>query len=107
MARSWQKTAIYSWNFNLFLTFFKDYGHVYVPNGEFWGSTGRPHIGDLVMNLFFNFGNHHPYWGWPKNAVWRRSFGADMDIAQRGGKIAAIMLTCIFDFRLSRNYADS
>ena len=31
-------------------------GHIFVPNGVFWGSTSRPHTGDLVMNLFFYFG---------------------------------------------------
>ena len=28
-------------------------GHIYASNGAFWGSTNRPHIGDLVMKLFF------------------------------------------------------
>ena len=46
------KTAIFSWNFDLFLTFFLDYDYIYVPKGTFWGSTSRPHIGDLVMGLF-------------------------------------------------------
>jgi len=56
MARKWQKTAIFSWNFDLFLTFFIDCGHIYVPNGMFWGSTSRPHIGDVVMSLFLLWG---------------------------------------------------
>ena len=56
MARKWQKTAIFSWNFDLLLTFFIDCGHIYVPNGMFWGSTSRPHIGDLVMSLFLLWG---------------------------------------------------
>ena len=47
------KTAISPCNFDLFLTVFIDYGHIYVPNRYFWGATSRPHIGDLVMNLFF------------------------------------------------------
>ena len=46
------KNGNFSWNFNLLLTFFIDYGHIYVPNGMFWGSTSRPHIEDLVMSLF-------------------------------------------------------
>ena len=52
----WQKTAIFSCNFDLFLIFYIDCGHIYVPNGMFWGSTGRPHIGDLVMSLFLLWG---------------------------------------------------
>ena len=48
------KTAILSWNSDLFLTFFIIRGgYFHIPNGVFWGSTSRPHIGDLVMNLFF------------------------------------------------------
>ena len=38
--------------FDLYLSFFIDYDHIYVPNGMKWGSTSRPHIGDLVMSLF-------------------------------------------------------
>ena len=38
------------------MTFFTDCGHIYVPNRMFWGSTGRPHIGDLVMSLFLLWG---------------------------------------------------
>ena len=51
------KTAIFSWNFDLFLTFFIDCGHNHVSNGEFWGSTSRPHIGDMEASLFY-FGVH-------------------------------------------------
>ena len=41
---------------DLFFTFFIiSCGHFYVPNGVFWGSSSRPHIGDLVMNLFTPF----------------------------------------------------
>ena len=32
-----------------------DCGHIYVPNGKLLGSTSRPHIGDLVMSLFYYF----------------------------------------------------
>jgi len=56
MARKWQKTAIFSWNFDLFLTFFMDCGHIYVPKGNIWGSTSRPHIGDMMMSLFSLWG---------------------------------------------------
>ena len=45
------KTAIFSLNFDLFLTFLIDCDHIHVPNGVFWGSISRPHIGDVVMSL--------------------------------------------------------
>ena len=32
---------------------FIDCGHIFVPNGVFWGSTSRPHIEDLVMGHIF------------------------------------------------------
>ena len=68
---SWQdigkKTAISSWNFDLFLTFFMDCGHIYFPKGHIWGSTSRPHIGDMMMSLFFTLGSTVHDWGWPKN----------------------------------------
>ena len=56
---SWQdngKNSHFSWNFDLFLTFFKDCDHIYVPNGPIWGSTERPYIGDVVMSLFLLWG---------------------------------------------------
>ena len=46
------KNGNFSWNFDLFLTFFIDCSHIHVSNGKFWGSISRPHIGDLMMNLF-------------------------------------------------------
>ena len=55
MARKWQKSVIFEWNFALFLSFFMDSGHIYVPSGVFWDFSSRTHIGDLVMNLFFTF----------------------------------------------------
>ena len=67
MARKRQKTAIFSCNFDLFLAFFIDCDHIYVPKGTNWGSTSRPHIGDLVMSLFFTLGSTVHDWGWPKN----------------------------------------
>ena len=39
-----------------FLPFSIDCSHIYVPKGVFWGSKGRPHIGDLVMSLFLLWG---------------------------------------------------
>ena len=61
------KMAIFSWNFDLFLTFFIDCDHIYVPKGDIWGSTSRPHIGDILMSLFFTLGPTVHDWGWPKN----------------------------------------
>ena len=49
------KTAIFSWNVDLFLTFFMDCVHIYVPNGMKWGSKSRPHIGDVVMSLVLHW----------------------------------------------------
>ena len=50
------KKAIFSWNFDLFLTFFIDCGHIYVPKLKTWGSTSSPHIGDKMMSLFSLWG---------------------------------------------------
>ena len=41
--------------------------YIYVPKGMFWGSTSRPNIGDLVINLLFNLGSNVHDWGWLKN----------------------------------------
>ena len=43
-----KKIVIFKWKLDLFLTLFRNYGHIYVPNGIFWGFSSRPHIGDLV-----------------------------------------------------------
>ena len=56
MARKWQKTAIFSCNFDLFLAVFIDCHHIYVPNGMKWGSTSSPHIGDIMMSFFSLWG---------------------------------------------------
>ena len=69
MARKWQKTAIFSCNFDLFLAFFIDCDHIYIPKRTNWGSSSRPHIGDLVMSLFFTLGSTGHGWGWHKNAI--------------------------------------
>ena len=47
-----EKTAILSWNFDLLLTFVIDCDHIYVIKGKNWGTTSRPHIGDVDMSLF-------------------------------------------------------
>ena len=83
MARKWQKTAIFSCNFDLFLAFFIDCDHIYVPKGTNWGSTSRPHIGDLVMSLFFTLGSTVHDWGWPKNGPFWTKNGQTWQACQR------------------------
>ena len=103
MARKWQKTAIFSWNFDLFLTFFIDCGHIYVPNGRFWGSTSRPHIGDLVMSLFFTLGSTVHDWGWPKNGpLWTKNGQTwqacqRSKVVQKGPKGTKMINQSVFD----------
>ena len=103
MARKWQKTAIFSWNFDLFLTFFIDCGHIYVPNGMFWGSTSRPHIGDLVMSLFFTLGSTVHDWGWPKNGPFWTKNGQTWQacqrskVVQKGPKGSKMVNLSVFD----------
>ena len=44
MARKWQKTAIFSCNFDLFLAVFIECDHIYVPNrlsGPFWTVSNK------------------------------------------------------------------
>ena len=66
-------------SFDLFLTFFTDCGHIYVPNRMYWGSTSRLQTEGLVMNLFFfTFGSTVHDWVWPKIGI----FGPKM--AQHG-----------------------
>ena len=40
-----------------------DCGHICVPKGKTWGSTSSPHIGDVVMSLFFYSGVHRSWLG--------------------------------------------
>ena len=75
--------AIFSWNFDLFLTFFMDCGHIYVPNRMKWGSTSSPHIGDVMMSLFFTLGSTVHDWGWPKNGPFWTKNGQTWQACQR------------------------
>ena len=77
------KTAIFSWNFDLFLTFFMDCGHIYVPKRKTWGSTSSPHIGDVMMSLFFTLGSTVHDWGWPKNGPFWTKNGQTWQACQR------------------------
>ena len=104
MARKWQKTAIFSCNFDLFLAFFIDCDHIYVPKGTNWGSTSRPHIGDLVMSLFFTLGSTVHDWGWPKNGPFWPKNGQTWQacqrskVAQKGSKGTQIVNLRLFDY---------
>ena len=70
------KTAIFHGILTyIFLTFFKDCDHIYVPNGPIWGSTERPYIGDVVMSLFLLWGRPFMTGDGPK----RVHFGPKMD----------------------------
>ena len=53
------KNGHFLWNFKPILDIFYC-GHIYVSNGRSWGTTSRPHLGDLVMNLFFTLGSTTP-----------------------------------------------
>ena len=65
-------TAIYckemaknsNFEFEFWLFFSKNFhsGHIYVPNGRFWGFSSRPHIGNLVVNLFLLWGPSFMTW---------------------------------------------
>ena len=46
------KDGQFSWDFGPISETILDCGHIYDPNGRFWGFTSRPHIGDVVMTLF-------------------------------------------------------
>ena len=54
---SWQdngkKTPFFMEKWPIFFTFLIDCDHIYIPNGMIWGSTSRPHIGGVVMSLYF------------------------------------------------------
>ena len=77
------KNGHFSWNFDLFLTFFIDCDHIYVPNRMIWGSTSRPHIGDVMMSLVFTLGSTVHDWGWPKNGPFWTKNGQTWQACQR------------------------
>ena len=61
------KNGHFFMEFRPIFDFFIDCDHIYVPKGAIWGSTSRPHIGDMMMSLFFTLGSTVHDWGWPKN----------------------------------------
>jgi len=60
-----------------------DCGHIYVPNRMKWGSTSSPHIGDVMMSLFFTLGSTVHDWGWPKNGPFWTKNGQTWQACQR------------------------
>ena len=57
--------------------------YIYVPQGMFWGSTSRPNIWDLVMNLVFNLGSNVHDWGWLKDGPFWTKNGQRLQASQR------------------------
>ena len=84
-------------------TFFLDCGHIYVPNGKNWGSTSRPHIGDLVTSLIFTLGSTVHDWGWPKNGPFWTKNGQTWQacqhskVVQKGPKGTKMVNLSVFD----------
>ena len=80
-----------------------DCGHIYVPNGANLGSTSRPHIGDVVMSLFFTLGSTVHDWGWPKNGPFWTKNGQTWQacqrskVVQRGPKGTKMVNLSLFD----------
>ena len=75
------KTAIFSWNFDLFFTFFID--HIHVPNLVIWGSTSRPPIGDVLMSLFLFWGRPFMSGDGPKSGPFWTKKGQTWQASQR------------------------
>ena len=80
-----------------------DCGHIYVPNGVKWGSTSSPHIGDVMMSLFFTLGSTVHDWGWPKNGPFWTKNGQTWQacqpskVVQRGPKGTKMVNLSLFD----------
>ena len=93
----------FSWIFDQFFTFFIDCGHIHVPKGAFWGSTSSPHIGDVMMSLFFTLGSTVHDWGWPKNGPFWTKNGQTWQacqrskVVQRGPKGTKMVNLSLFD----------
>ena len=61
----------------------------------FWGSTSGPHIGDVVMSLFFTLRSTVHDWGWPKNGqTWHACLRSN--VAQRGRKGPKVFNLSVF-----------
>ena len=59
MTRKWQKSVIFEWNFDLFLSFFMDSGHIYVPSSIFRDfSSIVGHTEETWWWTFFYFAVH-------------------------------------------------
>ena len=97
------KNCLFSWNFDLFLTFFIDCDHIYVPKGNIWGSTSRPHIRDMMMSLLFTLGSTVHDWGWSKNGPFWTKKGQTWQacqhskVVQKGPKGTKMVNLSVFD----------
>ena len=82
-----------------------DCGHIYVPNGMKWGSTSSPHIGDMMMSLFFTLGSTVHDWGWPKNGPFWTKKGQTWQacqhskVVQKGPKGTKMVNLNVFDHK--------
>ena len=80
-----------------------DSGHIYVSNGMKRGPTSSPHIGDVVMSLFFTLGSTVHDWGWPKNGPFWTKNGQTWQacqrskVVQRGPKGTKMVNLSLFD----------
>ena len=54
-----------------------DCGHIRVPNGYVWFFSSRPHMLDLVVNLFLLWGPPHMVWANPKRAQMGKNRSVD------------------------------
>ena len=69
----------------------------------FWGSTSSPHIGDVMMSLFFTLGSTVHDWGWPKNGPFWTKNGQTWQacqrskVVQRGPKGTKMVNLSLFD----------
>ena len=84
------------------MTFFIDCDHIHAPKGNIWGSTSRPHMGDVVMSLFFTLGSTVHDWGCPKNGPFWTKTGQTWQackrskVVQKGPKRTKIVNPSVF-----------
>ena len=91
---------MFSWVFD---QFFIDCVHIHVPN-VVWGSTSRPHLGDLVMNRFLYWGpTFMTGEGWQKNGPFWTKNGQTWQacqrskVVQKGPKGSKMVNLSVFD----------
>ena len=80
-----------------------DCGHIYVPKRKIRDSRSSPHIGDVMMSLFFTLGSTVHDWGWPKNGPFWTKNGQTWQacqrskVVQRGPKGTKMVNLSLFD----------